>query len=1115
MSLSSRRFAAFGVGTALLLAGLALFAPTALGAPQRALIRFPTLHGDSIVFEAGGNLWKVGIGGGTATRLTADPGYDQMPRFSPDGKWIAFTGEYSGQTDVYVMPADGGEVKRLTYRSDVTPHAPMRWGPNNMVVTWTPDSKHIIYLSRHDVFNSWFGRYFEVSVDGGLPTEVPLPKGGMMTYNADGTKIAYNRIFRNFRTWKHYYGGLAQDVWTYDFKTRQSQRITHWKGSDIDPMWYGDTIYYASDEGPDHTMNIWAYSLKTKQFRQVTHFKNYDVDWPSLGDTGITFADEGKLYVLKLPSEQLSEVPVTVPNDGIRTRPYWYSADQMIRSADIAPNGQLAVFGARGDIFTVPAKHGDTTDLTQTTGAREQYPSWSPDGKTVAYVTDASGESEIAMRPATGGKETLLTSTDDRSYYGPTWSPDGKWLAFSDSSKTLWLLNVGTRKTFKVAHDKWNEMKDFSFSPDSGWLAYSETQPNQMRAIFVYGVNSHSRHQVTAGWFDSSNPVFSRDGKYLYFVSARHQNPAFSSAEFNFADLKPDGLYVTTLQASTPSPFAPREASATESGNGKPPAAGGKKPAPVRIDFEGLGERAVPVPVPTANIGQIAAANGIVFYTTYPNPILGQTLPGEQPALMAYDMKNRKGKQLVAGANGFALSANGKSLLYNANGGWFIRPADTSDGSGDKLDLSNMKMQVAPVAEWKEMYWQAWRLERDFFYSPKMNGKDWNAIGKRYAALLPLVTCRQDLNYLIGEMISSLQNSHTYVGGGDSPDTPKYVATGMLGANLALDAKSGRYYLSKIYKGDNTLDDYTAPLNQPGIKAAEGDYVLAINGHELQASENPWQYLVNTLGTTVTLKLADNPGGRNAWTVRVKPIANALPLWLHAWVKGNREKVNKLSGGKVGYIYLSDMETLGLDQFIRQFYPQLTKQALIIDDRYNGGGFIDPIVLERLSRKLVSLFATRQDGPSPQNAIAIGYKAVLINHYSASDGDIFPWKFKQLGLGPAIGTRTWGGVRGIRGYWPLMDGGYITIPEESMYDTHSEWIVENKGVEPDVRVDDLPGEVMSGKDPQLQTAVRMMLEKIKAHPIQLPPQPSWLPAWPPQPNYPPCPSNQTCGGSGN
>ncbi|MGH8427587.1 MAG: S41 family peptidase [Gammaproteobacteria bacterium] len=1103
-----------------LLATMLAAASTAVAA-QPALMRFPTLHGNTIVFEAGGNLWKVGIGGGAATRLTADPGYDQMPRFSPDGQWIAFTGEYAGQTDVYVMPAAGGDVRRLTYMSDVTPQAPLRWGPNNMVVTWTPDSKSIVFLSRRDTFNSWFGRLFTVPVDGGLPTALPLPKGGELSYNADGTKIAYNRIFRNFRTWKHYYGGLAQDVWIYDFKSKKIQQITHWKGTDVDPMWYGDTIYYASDEGPNQTMNIWSYSLKTQKFQQVTHFKDYDIDWPSLGDNGIVFADEGKLYVLKLPSEQLTEVKVTVPNDGLRTQPYWYDASQMIRSAGIAPNGKLAVFGARGDIFTVPVKHGDTMDITQTSNAREQFPAWSPDGKTIAYVTDASGESEIAIRPANGsGSETPLTTTNDRSYYGPQWSPDGKWLAFSDSSKTLWLVNVASKQAWKVAQDKWAEMMDFSFSPDSDWLTYSQTQPNLMRALYIYSMDTHQTHQVTSGWFNDSDPTFSSDGKYLYFVSARHQNPTFSNAEFNFADLDVDGIYVTTLQASTPSPFAPEQASAvsatpaTSAGAAGKSAKKAKGPVKIQIDFKGLAERAVPVPVAPAEISQLGESGGVIFYAAQPNPVLGKPLPGEQPALMAYDMKNRQGKQLVTGATGFMISADGKSLLYSSGNNWFVRPADMSDGNGDQLDLSHMQMQVDPVAEWKEMYWQAWRLYRNFFINPNMNGKDWTAIGKRYAALLPLVTCREDLNYLIGEMNSSLQNSHTYVGGGDLPNAPKYVATGELGADFALDQKSGRYQLARIYQGDNTIDGYTAPLAQPGIKAAAGDYVLAINGRQLKAPTNPYEYLVNTLGTTVTLTLADNPAGSGSWTVRVTPIANALPLWEHAWIEQNRERVNKLSDGKIGYIYLSDMEQVGMDQFIRQFYPQLIKPGLIIDDRFNGGGFIDPVVIERLSRKLIAQFAGREDGHAPQNSIAIGYKAVLINHYSASDGDIFPWKFKHLGLGPVIGTRTWGGVRGIRGMWPLMDGGYISIPEESMYDNKSQWIVENIGVTPDIRVDNLPGQVMSGQDPQLETAVQVLMQKIKAHPIELPKQPSWSPAYPPQPNYPPCPADKTCGSGG-
>ena len=1100
-----------GLYAALIPAILLLFSPLTL-AGEQSLVRFPTIHNDRIVFESGGNLWRVNTAGGEAVRLTADPGYDRMPRFSPDGKWIAFTGQYAGQNDVYVMPANGGAAKRLTFRSDVTPHAPLRWGPNNMTITWTPDSKSIIFLSRRNTFNSWFGRLFRVPVSGGLPTLLPLPKGGLLAYNRDGSRVAYNRIFRNFRTWRHYYGGLAQDIWVYDFKTKRIRRITHWKGTDSYPMWHGNSIYFASDRGPARIMNLWAYSLKTAQFRQLTYFKEYAIDWPSLGNSGIVFSQAGRLFWLKLPSEQLIEVPVSVPNDGVRTRPYWFAAERMIRSAAIAPNGKLAVFGARGDLFTVPVTQGATRDITRTSGAREQYPAWSPNGRWIAYVTDVGGKSEIAIRPATGTRPAReLTRTKDRTYYGAKWSPDGHWLAYSDSSKTLWILNVKNTKARQIATDAWSEMRDFSFSPDSRWIAYSKRIATGMRILYLYSLATGKSQAVSHGWFSDSHPVFSRDGRRLFYVSARRINPTFSSNEFTVANLESDGIYVTNLRASSPAPFAPRMATPFA---GKPTRKTGEKASrvTVKIDFSGLRKRSVPIPVPAANIRQLAEADGTVYYLTLPNPVLGKPLTGEKPALRAFDMKTRKGKLLVRGVRGFSLSADGKTLFYTTGPRqWFTRPAIFGKAKSHQLNLTRMQMRVDPRAEWREMYRQAWRLERNFFFNPQMNGRNWKAIGARYAKLLPRMNSREDLNYLIGRMIGSLGNSHTYVGGGYHLQAPKYVPTGALGADFARDEKSGRYYLSRIYRGDNTLSGYRAPLAQPGMKVRTGDYVLAINGKSLQAPTNPYALLVNTTGRIITLRVADNPSGRHTRTLLVKPIANALPLWLHAWVSRNREKVAKLSGGKIGYIYLSDMSRLGMQQFLRQFYPQLMKQGLIIDDRFNGGGFIDPVLLERLRRFIVALDTTRQRGAEPANAIALGYKAVLINHYSASDGDIFPWKFRKYGLGPVIGTRTWGGVRGIRGETRLMDGGYITIPEAAMYNPRSQWILENVGVEPDIRIDNPPGAVMSGRDPQLEKAVEVLLEKIRRHPPRLAPPPGWLPAYPPQPAYPPCPARITCG----
>ncbi len=1073
------------------------------------LCRYPTLHGNEIVFESGGNLWRVSRSGGTAQRLTTDGGFDIMPRFSPDGKTIAFTGDYDGNTDVYTIPAEGGEVTRLTYHSDVTRDPALRWGPDNMVVTWTPDGKNVVILSRREAFNSWFGKLFMVPVTGGLPTALPLPKGGVMSYSPDGSSIAYNRIFRNFRTWKDYYGGLAQDIWIYNFWTGKIERVTKWKGTDTYPMWYKNTIYFASDRGPEKRLNIWAYDIKTKEFRQITHFKDYDVDWPSLGDNGIVFQDGGSLYVIDLPSEKINKIDVYVPSDGVRLRERWVDASKSIRSFDIAPNGKRALFGARGDIYTVPAEHGNTRNLTQTQGAREQYPSWSPDGKWIAYMTNSTGESEIAVRPSDGtGTQTVLTDTKVGYYYSPVWAPGSDKLAFSDNTHTLWYLDIKSKKMVKVDQSPQNEIHDYTWSPDGMWLSYSKPGDNQLSDLYLFSLKADKAYRVSSGMNDDSQPAFGPKGKYLYFISARHENPAFSQTEFNEATLKMDGIYVVTLQADEPNPFAPRsDEGSIESAKEKTKEkskTGSSKPgsiAPIKIDLDGLMSRAVPLPIPSGNIYGLSASGNFVYYVTRGVYTLDGPLPGEAPEIHAFDMSKRKDHVLVKGAGGYAISANGKKLLYAEHGKYFIgsaEPAGEGGIKGEAVNTSEMQVQINPPVEWKEMYNEAWRLERDFFVNKKMNGKNWDEIHDRYAKLIPELGSRADLNYIIGEMIGELQNSHTYVGGGDL-FTNKAVPTGDLGVDFALDAKSGRYYFKKIYKGDNTRPDYRSPLTEPGIKAKEGDYLLAVDGHELKAPTNPYSLFVNTLGKTVTLTLASDAGGKDKHDVTVRPVSNELNLRLHSWIDHNRELVNKESHGKIGYIYLSDMESLGMDQFIRQFYPQIRKEGLIVDVRYNGGGFIDQILLERLRRVLVGMSTNRERiaGTIPGEVLN-GYKVCLINHYSASDGDIFPYFFRQYGLGKLIGTRTWGGVRGIRGFWPLMDGGYITIPEDALYGLDSQWIIENHGVEPDIKVDDLPGDVMAGKDAQLQEGINYIMKELKEHPVSLPKPPALLPAYPPK-----------------
>ena len=1139
------------IGLALLTAGPAARAEQS----DRALMRYPTLHGDTIVFAAHDNLWSVPRTGGVASRLTADPGIDLLPRFSPDGKWIAFTGEYEGNRDVYVIPAGGGAARRLTFTSDVVPNATTRWGPDNMVVTWTPDSRNIVFLSRRSAWNAWYGQLFEVAVTGGLAVRLPLDRGGFLTYGPDGHEIAYNRIMRNFRTWKRYTGGLAQNIDIYDFDSQRLVRLTDWPGTETFPMWFGKTIYFLSDHGLEQRENIWAADPATHTFRQITHFKDYDIDFPSLGGggaggAGIVFQQGGNLYVLDIPSERLHKLDVTVPDDGSRTGPQWVDAGKKIRDRDmaadvdfsIAPNGARAAFSARGDIFTVPAQHGDTRDLTNTSSADEDHPAWSPDGKTIAYTTDGSGEQQIATRPAEGGPEKLLTHFKKGYFYGPKWSPDGRNIAFSDAGMRLWYVSASGGTPQLVARDPYEEIHDYTWSADGLWLAYSLVRvsgsfgSNPQSNIWLYNLKTHHATRVSDPRSNDFMPEFDRTGKYLFFVSTRHENPTFSESEFNIATLKMTGIYVATLRSDESSPFAPRSdegavsypplpalpsgATAGAPGEHSPPAkaarAGrvtsgakavgdGWKPtatAPIRIDLEGLMRRAVPLPITPADIAAISVRGNKVFYLTTPPQMIEGPLPGEHSALHVFDMRKRKDQIVVKGQLGaYALSADGRKVLYELKHAYFIAdaaPGKAAARSRKPLDLSHMRIRIRPREEWAEMFGNAWRLERDLFVEKDMNGVDWGAVRAAYARLLPLVGSRSDLNYLIGEMIGELGNSHTYVGGGTGIPADRRVPTAFLGCDFTLDHASGRYRIARIYHGDNTRAEYRSPLTAPGLDVHAGDYLLAIDGVELRSPTDPDSRLVGKQGQTVRLTIADSPDGKRR-TVTVKPVATELPLREHAWIKHNRELVDRLSGGKVAYVYLSDMEALGMEQFIRQFYGQLDKRALIVDDRFNGGGFIDQIVLERLRRVLVGLFTDREWAPTPIPQLINGPKACLINHYSASDGDIFPYAFRKYGLGPLIGTRTWGGVRGFRGDWTLLDGGYITIPEFALYGLHSQWVIENHGVAPDMEVHTSPGELLAGHDAQLEAAVNYLMGQLKEHPGGLPPPPPELPAYPPGP----------------
>ena len=1114
---------------------------------RAALPRFPQPFGDRIVFVANGNVWSAPKSGGTAVRLTSAPGQDMFPRVSPDGQWIAYTEAGKAGTDIWVIPAAGGAARRLTFHPATEAGTGGRHGPDNMMVTWTADSKSVVYLTKRDQWNSWIQNLYQVPVVGGLPTPLPIDSAvGLATFGPDGHSIAYNRIFRNFRTWKRYNGGLAQQLFTYDFNTHELKQLTDWSGTNTSPMWYGNHIYYLSDQDAHRRANIWVIDTDTKQTREVTHFTDYDIDFPALGGDAIAFQQGGKLYRMDLPGEHVEEVPLSIPDDGLRVRPHVADVKGEVRASDpagqvdfaLAPNGKRTLFSARGDIFSVPTEHGATRNLTSTPGADEDHPAWSPDGRTIAYTTDAGGAQQIAVRPAEGGPEKILTSFAEGYFYQPIFSPDGKTLAFSDGAHRLWIVGTDAGKPKQVAQDKLSEIHDQAFSPDGRWLAFSLSAVGRRRDLVLYEIATDKLTRLGDGSGIDSNPAWSSDGKYLYFASSRHENPVGSDIEFDFAILKSGGIYAIPLARDSASPVAPtsdegsgpaeksKSSPGDEAKRGQKPKSDkdedGKKSdeeppsqpvgpiKPIRIDLEGLMARAVALPIDAANINQLDVRGDRIIYLTQPLGLIDGTLNGEKSAVRFYDLKARKSSLVAEDVDSYALSLDGRRVLIRHEKDYTVLAvkADAVKDAETKkeLKLDHLREQVNPSLEWAEMFENAWRLERDLFYSPLMNGQDWKGVHDSYVKLLPLCGSREDLNYLIGQMLGEIGNSHTYVGGGDDGDSRAPAHSALLGVDWALDAASNRYRFATIYTGDNTRSDYRSPLAQPGLNVKVGSYLLAVNGAELRAPADPDSLLLLAdADTTVDLAIADSPGGARRHIV-VTPVAKELSLRESAWIEHNRAVVDKLSGGRVGYVYMSDMEQLGLQQFVRQFYAQLGKQALIMDDRWNGGGFIAPFALERLRRMLVTLATNRESGIGTEpNEVLNGPKVALLNHWSASDGDIFPYLFHLYGLGKLVGTRSWGGVRGIRGEWQLMDGGYVTIPEDALYTLDSQWAVENHGVDPDVDIENLPADLLAGHDAQLEAAVDLMVKAIAGKPPGLPPPPPLLPPYPPSGNVPPRP----------
>jgi tricorn protease len=1122
--------------------------------PEGRLMRFPDIYKDKIVFMYGGDLWLASGAGGDARRITSDPGRELFPKFSPDGKWIAFTGQYDGNFNVYVMPAQGGQPRQLTFYQGAAAPLSDRMGIHDEVVTWFPDSKRILFLSRRDASNGWTKRPFSVSIDGGLPEPLPVSEGGLSSFSPDGTKIAYNPIFRNFRTWKRYTGGLAQAIAIYDLKNNTVEDLPHTEWTDSFPMWHGNTIYFSSDRGPEHHLNLYGYDLGSKQVEQLTHFTDFDVMWPSLGPDSIVFENGGYLYTFDLDAKQPRKLTISLPGDRDQSMKHWASAAKNVTDFDISPEGKRAVFGARGDVFTVPAKEGSVRNLTRTPGIREKSVAWSPDGRWIVYISDRSGEDELYIAPQDGmGKEQQITSGYKGFKYAPVWSSDSKKLAWSDKDCRLWYVDVNEKKQVAIDQGKYGEILNYSWSPDSKWLAYDKNAENSYSVVHLYSLATSKVTPVTTSMTNSFAPVFDPDGKYLYFLSDRDFNEVLGNVDFEFSNPKTTRIYVVTLRADEASPFQPLsdEAQIKKEENkdellvppGKQPAkSGGKaeskgqkrteeskeaksngkddkdkekdkekekkdekeKPKDFRIDLDGIAGRIVALPIEPAVINTYLASKGFIFYSTTPIQGLSGPIPGESPAIHVYDLKERKDKVLIDGVQRFALSFDGSKLLYEAEGGRDGHTYGIIDAKPDgpkkigdgALNLSGMRVQVDPSAEWKQMFNEVWRQERDYFYEAAMNGVNWEKVRDKYAQLLPSVADRYTLTYIMGEMIGELSNSHTYVGGGDYPDLHP-VNVGLLGVDFEADQSAGMYRFKKIYAGENWDQQNRSPLTEPGVTVKEGDYLIAVNGRPLRTPQNPYELFVNTVNENVTLTVNAKPSEDGSHTVQVKPINDENNLRELAWVESNRKKVDAASNGRIGYVYLPDMGGEGLNEFVKQYFPQIRKEGMIIDVRYNGGGFVDQLIFARLRRVLAGMGSNRnwESGTVPP-VVFNGAMACVTNHYAASDGDIFSYYFKYYKLGPLIGERTWGGVRGIRGNIPLMDGGYITRPEAARYDLNSKWVIENHGVQPDIVVENRPDLVVKGQDPQLEKAIEVVMKEIQANPKKLPPRPPDLPAYP-------------------
>ncbi len=1062
----------------------ALLLSTQASAENTKLLRFPDISQTQISFVYGGDIYVVNREGGDATRLTSHGGQELYPKFSPDGNWIAFSAEYSGSRQVYVMPSSGGTPRQLTYYNDIGP-MPVRGGTDYRVLDWTPDGKNIAVRMNRLAFDERAGKPYLVPFGGGMETPLAIPESGGGMFSPDGKEFVYTPIDRDFRSWKRYRGGRAQDVWTYDLMNNTSKRLTENNATDHQPMWVGNTIYFVSDR--DHTLNIFAIPASGGEVNKLTQFKDFDVLWPSAGPDAIVFENGGSIHRLDVANNQVAEVPVRVIGDRVAAMPYYKNVVANIESMDLSPGGERVLFGARGEIFTVPAKNGEVRQISRTPGARDISASWSPDGKSIAYLSDASGEYEIYLRNQDGsGEPKRITNDGDVWRSPPIWSPDGKKLAFADRKNRLRYVLIERARVVDVDRSDDDDIAEYTWAPDSRWLAYAKVNDSQNSSIWIHAIETGINSQLTGDDTIDFSPKFDPQGRYLYFLSNRDYNLQFSAYEQNYLYVNATRIYAASLSANGAQLYQPK----SDEVGAKAKIEDDKKSAQVadlQIDAKNFAERVVALKAPAGVYFNLNANDGGVFFVSAP--------ANGSPELQYLALDADKPETVLTGVNLYSVSADGSKLLARRGNDYAVIDAKPGqDFDKAKLNLEKLELRIDPRIEWQQEFTDAWRILRDWFYEENVHGgiARWNQIRDRYASLVPHVASRADLDYLFHEVAGEANAGHVYV---QSPpdENQSRRNSGLLGGEFEAQ-ENGSFRVSKIFKGEPWNAANRAPLTEPGVNINLGDYVWAIDSVPTKSVSNMYQLLENKAERVVSLKVSSNADGSAAREVHVKTISNEQNLRYLEWVARNRELTHRLSNGRVGYIHLPNTAEDGNRELVKQLTAERGYEALIIDDRYNGGGFIPDRMIEVLSRRPLNYWKRRNLEPqaTPQFNHN-GPKAMLINGLAASGGDALPYYFRKQKLGKLIGTRTWGGLIGISGNPLLADGGGILAATFRFMDTEGKWAVENEGVAPDIEVIDRPELISAGQDPSIEKGVEVLLQELGASTkakIVAPPAPS-------------------------